>query len=152
MFWNEFRIHKTSKLGLFVNEIKLIKFLFTIAEICSYIITTVREKTTFTSTIGKRYLDLILGSGNNSKYNKNTISLAGLFIIGMIYGLGMGLVFSSRFGWITQNQGTLYIFMLYCSIPVLLPVIYFMRNPKHLKTVLQDHKLTWFVKRRKFEE
>ena len=26
MFWNEFRIHKTSKFGLFVNEIKPIKF------------------------------------------------------------------------------------------------------------------------------
>ena len=113
------------------------------------------KKITFTSTIGKRYVDLILGSPvllNNSKYNKNTISLTGLCIIGIIYGLGMGLVFSGRFGWITQNQGTLYVFMLYCSIPVLLPVIYFMRNPKHLKTVLQDHKLTWFVKRRKFEE
>jgi hypothetical protein len=70
----------------------------------------------------------------------------------MIYGLGMGLVLSSRFGWITRNQGILYIFMFYCFIPVLLPVIYFMRNPKHLKSVLQDHKLTWFVKSRRFEE
>ena len=26
MFWNEFGIHKTSKFGLFVNEIKPIKF------------------------------------------------------------------------------------------------------------------------------
>ena len=30
MLWNEFRIHKTSKLGLFVNEIKPIKFIFII--------------------------------------------------------------------------------------------------------------------------
>ena len=30
--WNEFRIHKTSKFGLFVNEIKPIKFSFTIAK------------------------------------------------------------------------------------------------------------------------
>ena len=105
--------------------------------------------------IGKRYANSILGSSvllNNTKYNKNTISLTGLFIIGMIYGLGMGLVLSSRYGWITQNQGILYVFMLYCSIPVLLPVIYFMRNPKHLKSVLQDQKLTWFVKSKKFEE
>ena len=41
MFWNEFRIHKTSKFGLFVNEIKPIKFLFTIAKFRSYLITTV---------------------------------------------------------------------------------------------------------------
>ena len=32
MLWNEFRIHKTSKFGLFVNEIKPIKFWFTIAK------------------------------------------------------------------------------------------------------------------------
>ena len=31
MLWNEFRIHKTSKFGLFVNKIKPIKFWFTIA-------------------------------------------------------------------------------------------------------------------------
>ena len=41
MFWNEYRIHKTSKFGLFVNEIKLIKFWFTIAKFCSYLIATV---------------------------------------------------------------------------------------------------------------
>ena len=64
----------------------------------------------------------------------------------------MGLVLSSRYGWITQNQGSLYVFILYCSIPILLPLMYFMRNPKHLKSVLQDHKFTWFVKSKKFEE
>ena len=37
MFWNKFRIHKTSKFGLFVNEIKPIKFRFTIAKFRSYL-------------------------------------------------------------------------------------------------------------------
>ena len=77
---------------------------------------------------------------HNSKYNKNIINLPGLFIIGMIYCIGTILALSSRFGWMMYPQGILYLFVVYCSIPVFLPAIHFMRNPKHLKSVLRDHK------------
>ena len=78
---------------------------------------------------------------NNHKYNKNIINLYGLFIIGMVFGIGFGLCFSSRFGWIMHHQAILYTFVHFCCIPILLPTIYFMRNPKHLIFVLREHNL-----------
>ena len=69
---------------------------------------------------------------NNHKYNKNIINLSGVFIIGLIFGIGFGLCFSSRFGWMMHSQAILYTFVHYCCVPVLLPTIYFMRNPSHL--------------------
>ena len=78
---------------------------------------------------------------NHPKYNKNIINLSGLFIIGMIYSIGLGLGFSRRFGWIMYPQAILYTFVHFCCVPVLLPTIYFMGNPKHFISVLQDHNL-----------
>ena len=78
---------------------------------------------------------------NNHKYNKNIINLSGLFIIGMIFGIGFGLCFSSRFGWMMHSQAILYTFVHFCCVPVLLPIIYFMRNPSHLILVLREHNL-----------
>ena len=78
---------------------------------------------------------------NNHKYNKNIINLSGLFIIGMIFGIGFGLCFSSRFGWIMHHQAILFTFVHFCCVPVLLPTIYFMRNPNHLIFVLREHNL-----------
>ena len=53
----------------------------------------------------------------------------------------MGLAISTRFGVITVSQGLMYFFVYFCCIPILLPTIYFMRNPKHLISVLQDHNI-----------
>ena len=81
---------------------------------------------------------------NNHKYNKNIINLSGLFIIGMIYSIGLSLGISRRFGWIMYPQAILYTFVHFCCVPVLLPTIYFIRNPNHLISVLRDHNLFQF--------
>ena len=77
---------------------------------------------------------------NTSKYNKNIINMSGIFIIGIIYCIGLGVGFSKRFGWIVYPQGILYAFVHCCCFPVLLPTIYFMRNPKHFTSALRDCK------------
>ena len=76
----------------------------------------------------------------NTKHNKNIININGVFIIGLTVYFSMGLAISTRFGVITVSQGAMYFFVLFCCIPILLPALYFMRNPKHLISVLQDHK------------
>ena len=48
----------------------------------------------------------------------------------------------SKIGWITLSNAMMYHFVTFCCAPVLLSTIYFMRNPKHLISVLQDHNLT----------
>ena len=78
---------------------------------------------------------------NNYKYNKNIINLSGIFIIGMIYSIGLCLGFSTRFGWIMYQQAILFTFVHFCCVPVILPTIYFIRNPNHLISVLRDHNL-----------
>ena len=79
------------------------------------------------------------GWANNSKRNKNIITINGIFIVGLIFYFNMGLAISTRFGVITISQGQLYFFAAFCCFPILLPAIHFMRNPKHLISVLQDH-------------
>ena len=83
----------------------------------------------------------IPGWANNSKHNKNIININGIFIIGLTLYFLLGLAISSRFGAITVSQGQIYFFVYFCCIPILLPSIYFMRNPKHLISVLQDHNI-----------
>jgi hypothetical protein len=78
---------------------------------------------------------------NNSKYNKNVISFFGLFMIGVLFYIIFGVNILIRQGWITQLHGSMDLFVHYCIWPVVLPTIYFMRNPKHLKSVLQDFNL-----------
>ena len=76
---------------------------------------------------------------NNSKHNKNIININGIFVVGLIFYFTLALLISSRFGVITISQGQLYFFVFFCCVPILLPAIYFVRNPKHLVSVLQDH-------------
>ena len=83
----------------------------------------------------------IPGWANNSKHNKNIININGIFIIGLTLYFSLGLANSTRFGVITVSQGTIYFFIYFCCIPILLPSIYFMRKPKHLISVLQDHNI-----------
>ena len=80
---------------------------------------------------------------NNAKHNKNIFSLYGVFVIGLSIFIALGLGISSRYGWVTVSQVAIYFFFHFCLFPVLLPTVYFMRNPKHLISVLQDHNLLW---------
>ena len=80
---------------------------------------------------------------NNTKHNKNIFSLYGVFVIGLSISIALGLGISSRFGWVTVSHAAIYFFFHFCLFPVLLPTVYFMRNPKHLISVLQDHNLPW---------
>ena len=73
------------------------------------------------------------GWANNSKYNKNIININGIFIFGLIIYFHLGLATSLRFGVITTSKGQLYGFVFSCCVSILLPAIYFVRNPKHLK-------------------
>ena len=86
------------------------------------------------------------GWANNSKHNKNIITINGIFIIGLIFYFNMGLSISTRFGVITISQGQLHFFAAFCCLPIPLPAIDFVRNPKHIISVLQDHNFmpnTW---------
>ena len=80
---------------------------------------------------------------NNTKYNKSIISFTGLFIIGVVCYIffGINIFVRQGQGWITQFHGSMDLFVHCCIWPVVLPAIYFIRNPKHLKSVLQDHNL-----------
>ena len=78
---------------------------------------------------------------NNSKHNKNIINSYGLFIICVIFCIFSVLITLFRFGWITQSNVIYHLsFALFCCAPVILATVYFMKNPKHLISVLQDHK------------
>ena len=76
---------------------------------------------------------------NRAKYNSNIINLSGICIIGVIYSFSFAIFILNRFGY--NIQVSYYFFTHACCFPVLLPTIYFMRNPKHLISVLQDHNL-----------
>ena len=79
---------------------------------------------------------------NNSKHNKNIGTLNWIFIVGVIFYVLMFVYrISTPLGWITVSQSTMYGFVHCCCVPVLLPTMYFMRNPKHFISVLQDHNL-----------
>ena len=76
------------------------------------------------------------------KFNKNIINLSGICIILVIYSFGSGIFILDRFGYILQDSLSDVIIVCWtCSAPVLFPTIYFMRNPKHLISVLQDQNL-----------
>ena len=78
---------------------------------------------------------------NHVKHNKNIINSYGLFIICVIFCIFSVLITLFRFGWITQSNVIYHLsFALFCCAPVILATVYFMRNPKHLISVLQDHK------------
>ena len=78
---------------------------------------------------------------NHVKHNKNIINAYGLFIIGVIFCIFFVLIRLSRLGWIGQSNVNYHLsFASLCCAPVILATIYFMKNPKHLTSVLQDHK------------
>ena len=83
-----------------------------------------------------------LSSLNTSKHNKNIINSYGLFIICVIFCIFSVLITLFRYGWITQSNVIYHLsFASFCCAPVILSTVYFLRNPKHLISVLQDHYL-----------
>ena len=77
-------------------------------------------------------------SFNTSRRNKNLISFTGMLILVLFFSLFGFVAIGSRLGWVSHADGHLTFFVLSCLIPVILPTIYFMRNPKHLMRVLKD--------------
>ena len=78
---------------------------------------------------------------NTTKYNKNLISFSGISIlIVLLVVLGVFAV-GSRSSWISHNQGITYVYINFCCLPVVLPTIYFIKNPNHLIVAMKDLNL-----------
>ena len=78
---------------------------------------------------------------NITKYNKNLISFPGISFLVTYFLLMTGLAVGSRYGWISLVQTQLYWYIGFCCFPVIIPTIYFMRNPNHLISVMRDLNL-----------
>ena len=78
---------------------------------------------------------------NIAKYNENLISFPGISFIVTFILLMTGIVVGSRYGWISLVQTQLYWYIGFCCLPVILPTIYFMRNPNHLIIAMRDLNL-----------
>ena len=78
---------------------------------------------------------------NITQYNKNLISFPGISFLVTYFLLMTGLAVGSRYGWISLVQLQLYWYIGFCCFPVIIPTIYFMRNPNHLISVMRDLNL-----------
>ena len=78
---------------------------------------------------------------NITQYNKNLISFPGISFLVTYFLLMTGLAVGSRYGWISLVQTQLYWYIGFCCFPVIIPTIYFMRNPNHLISVMRDLNL-----------
>ena len=77
---------------------------------------------------------------NTTKYNKNLISFSGISILITILILITGVSLGARYGWLSQDQGWYIWYICFCCLPVILPTIYFKRNPNHFISVMKDLK------------
>ena len=75
---------------------------------------------------------------NIAKYNENLISFPGISFLVTYLLVMTGIAVGSRYGWISLVQTQLYWYIGFCCLPVILPTIYFMRNPNHLVIVMRD--------------
>ena len=78
---------------------------------------------------------------NITQYNKNLISFPGISFLVTYFLLMTGLAVGSRYGWISLVQTQLYWYIGICCFPVIIPTIYFIRNPNHLISVMRDLNL-----------
>ena len=78
---------------------------------------------------------------NISKYNKNVVSFPGISFLVTYFLVMTGIAIGSRYGWISLVQTQLYLYIGFCCLPVILPTIYFMRNPNHFIIVMRDLNL-----------
>ena len=75
---------------------------------------------------------------NTTKYNKNLISFSGISILIVLLVLLGVFAVGSRSSWISHNQGIIYVYINFCCLPVVLPTIYFIKNPNHLIVAMKD--------------
>ena len=75
---------------------------------------------------------------NTTRYNKNLISFSGVSILIVLLVLLGVFAVGSRSSWITHNQGIIYVYINFCCLPVILPTIYFIKNPNHLIVAMKD--------------
>ena len=75
---------------------------------------------------------------NNKKNNKNLISFTGaLVLFGIISAAIIPTIVSAQYGLISAEFIVLYLYILSCCLPVGLPTMYFMFEPKHFIRVLK---------------
>ena len=74
---------------------------------------------------------------NNRKFNKNLISIGGLIFL---FAMLVLILIPSWLAHDTKNAEKLYVlfFVLLCILPLGLPTIYFVLNPRHLLISLED--------------
>ena len=77
---------------------------------------------------------------NISKYNENIISLVGISFLVTYIIVITGIAIGSRYG-LSLVQTQLYLYIAFFCLPVILPTIYFMQNPKHFISVMRDLNL-----------
>ena len=83
-------------------------------------------------------LDTLVGiTLNNRKFNKNLISIGGLIFL---FAMLVLILIPSWLAHDTKNAEKLYVlfFVLLCILPLGLPTIYFVLNPRHLLISLED--------------
>ena len=74
---------------------------------------------------------------NNTRYNENLISYAGITIIITFIIVMTGITIGSRYG-LSLVQTNLFLYLGCCGLPVIYPTIYFTRNPNHFIYVMRD--------------
>ena len=77
---------------------------------------------------------------NVSKYNENIISFVGISFLVTYVIVITGIAIGSRYG-LSLVQTQLYLYIAFFCLPVILPTIYFMRNPNHFISVMRDLNL-----------
>ena len=77
---------------------------------------------------------------NISKYNENLISFVGISFLVTYITVITGIAIGSRYG-LSLVQAQLYLYIVFCCLPVILPTTYFMRNPNHFISVMRDLNL-----------
>ena len=77
---------------------------------------------------------------NITKYNKNLISFVGISFLVTYIIVITGIAIGSRYG-LSLVQAQLYLYIVFCCLPVILPTTYFMRNPNHFISVMRDLNL-----------
>ena len=75
---------------------------------------------------------------NTTKYNKNLVSFSGISILITILLLIIGVSLGARHGTLSQDQGWYIWYVCFCCLPVILPTIYFKRNPNHFIIVMKN--------------
>ena len=78
---------------------------------------------------------------NIGKYNENLISFPGISFLALYFLVIGSIAVGSRYGWISLVQTQLYWYIGVCCFPVIIPTIYFIRNPNHLISVMRDINL-----------